>query len=309
MSRCAFSGLALSISSLPISPTRRPKRWKIETNLAPLADYKHGKRNLESFPHFSNHVSGSISVTPSLRPRRPSRDRFFPMQKKPLPRGQRVDNRNPVTFFPHRLERTTLFPRKIFRYPPPSLWTSGERERIGEEEASSGRAWEERRNLRSRFSRREEGRSLGYTRERRSVNGNSRKRVEGTAREREREKRSKGGSLGQTQCFPLFLCHPPSDSLPRATFILSLSPTCHSLLREISFSFAGNTWPHACAHGLSGSRGTRTHTREHALTLSLERCTDYVTVAFTTVPFVSLDVSNRTRFLTVRREEISKGGD
>lgn len=48
MSRCAFSGLALSISSLPISPTRRPKRWKIETNLAPLADYKHGKRNLEN---------------------------------------------------------------------------------------------------------------------------------------------------------------------------------------------------------------------------------------------------------------------
>lgn len=237
MSRCAFSGLALSISSLPISPTRRPKRWKIETNLAPLADYKHGKRNLESFPHFSNHVSGSISVTPSLpslRPRRPSRDRFFPMQKKPLPRGQRVDNRNPVTFFPHRLERTTLFPRKIFRYPPPSLWTSGERERIGEEEASSGRAWEERRNLRSRFSRREEGRSLGYTRERRSVNGNSRKRVEGTAREREREKRSKGGSLGQTQCFPLFLCHHPSDSLPRATFILSLSLS----LPDLSLSLA-----------------------------------------------------------------------
>ena len=80
-----------------------------------------------------------------------------------------MDNRNPVTFFPHRLERTTLFPRKIFRYPPPSLWTSGERERIGEEEASSGRAREERRNLRSRFSRREEGRSLGYTRERETV--------------------------------------------------------------------------------------------------------------------------------------------
>lgn len=143
MSRCAFSGLALSISSLPISPTRRPKRWKIETNLAPLADYKHGKRNLESFPHFSNHVSGSISVTPSLpslRPRRPSRDRFFPMQKKPLPRGQRVDNRNPVTFFPHRLERTTLFPRKIFRYPPPSPWTSGDA-RTGEDRRGGSVKW------------------------------------------------------------------------------------------------------------------------------------------------------------------------
>lgn len=246
MSRCAFSGLALSISSLPISPTRRPKRWKIETNLAPLADYKHGKRNLESFPHFSNHVSGSISVTPSLRPRRPSRDRFFPMQKKPLPRGQRVDNRNPVTFFPHRLERTTLFPRKIFRYPPPSLWTSGERERIGEEEASSGRAREERRNLRSRFSRRKEGRSLGYTRERRSVNGNSRKRVEGTARERERERNAareghwvrRNVSLSfSATLLPILSLAPRSSSLsPRPVTLScvrspSLSPGTHGPMR------------------------------------------------------------------------------
>lgn len=102
------------------------------------------------------------------------------------------------------------------------------------------------------------------------------------------------------QCFPLFLCHPPSDSLPRASFILSLSlsPICHSLLREISFSFAGNTWPHACAHGLSGSRNThaRTYTREHALTLSLERCTDYVTVAFTTLRFGRFDWVARSNF-------------
>lgn len=92
MSRCAFSGLALSISSLPISPTRRPKRWKIETNLAPLADYKHGKRNLESFPHFSNHVSGSISVTPSLPSLSVHGGRLgtvsFPCKRNPSPEGR-----------------------------------------------------------------------------------------------------------------------------------------------------------------------------------------------------------------------------
>lgn len=92
MSCCAFPGLALSISSLlPISqpPIHRPKRWKIETNLPLrcLTDYKHRKptsnpltRSLTSPITFGTYLSPC-----PLRLRRPSRDRFFPMQKKPFP--------------------------------------------------------------------------------------------------------------------------------------------------------------------------------------------------------------------------------
>lgn len=272
MSRCAFSGLALSISSLPISPTRRPKRWKIETNLAPLADYKHGKRNLENRSLTFPITFRAAYLSPRPSPLSVHGGRLgtvsFPCKRNPSPEG-----RGWITVIRSRSFHTGSRERLCFpgKFSVTLLPLSGqvetrERERIGEEEASSGRAWEERRNLRSRFSRREEGRSLGYTRERRSVNGNSRKRVEGTVREREREKRSKGGSLGQTQCFPLFLCHPPSDSLPRATFILSLSlsprPVTLSCVRSPSLS----PGTHGPMRVHTGCLAAAEHARTHANT-------------------------------------------
>lgn len=158
-----------------------------------------------------------------------------------------MDNRNPVTF-----QRTTLFPRQI------SL--SGQVEENDREdrreEASSGRA--RRRKGESRFSK--EGPSLRIHRTGKETGGKWKLEEEGrygydTMREREREKRtaSKGGSLGQRRVarFPLFLCHPPSDSLPRSS---SLFP------RSVTLSCADLLLFHGREHmALSGS--THAHTR------------------------------------------------
>lgn len=56
--------------------------------------------------------------------------------------------------------------------------------------------------------------------------------------------------------------------------------------------------PCVCTRAVWQPRNThaRTYTREHALTLSLERCTDYVTVAFTTLRFGRFDWVARSNF-------------
>lgn len=68
--------------------------------------------------------------------------------------------------------------------------------------------------------------------------------------------------------------------------------------------------PCVCTRAVWQPRNThaRTYTREHALTLSLERCTDYVTVAFTTVRLKFGSTFRFDRIFNKNRREEERGG-